>query len=100
MACGCSSSATARPSTYSAGAEVDERALLETAPDLDIAGNRVRLDGLRYRIELALPERQPASSTLDAGAWPLAAAGRHPRRARLAERIRRPVLVRAPCAAR
>ena len=26
-----------------------------TAPDLDIAGNRVRLEGLRYRIELALP---------------------------------------------
>jgi hypothetical protein len=42
-------------STYSAGAEVDEMRLLETAPDLDIAGNRVRLDGLRYHIELALP---------------------------------------------
>jgi hypothetical protein len=25
------------------------------APDLDIAGNRVRLEGLRYRLELALP---------------------------------------------
>jgi hypothetical protein len=41
--------------TYSAGAEIDGARLLETAPDLDIAGNRVRLEGLRYRIELALP---------------------------------------------
>ena len=44
-----------RTATYSDGAEVDEARLLETAPDLDIAGNRVRLDGLRYRVELALP---------------------------------------------
>ena len=44
-----------KTTTYSAGAEIDEARLLETAPDLDIAGNRVRLDGLRYRIELALP---------------------------------------------
>jgi hypothetical protein len=41
--------------TYSAGGEIDETKLLESAPDLDIAGNRVRLEGLRYRIELALP---------------------------------------------
>jgi hypothetical protein len=44
-----------KTATYSAGAEIDEARLLETAPDLEIAGNRVRLDGLRYRIELALP---------------------------------------------
>ena len=44
-----------KTTTYSAGGEIDETKLLETAPDLDIAGNRVRLDGLRYRIELALP---------------------------------------------
>jgi hypothetical protein len=44
-----------KTTTYSAGAEIDEARVLETAPDLEIAGNRVRLDGLRYRIELALP---------------------------------------------
>ena len=44
-----------KTTTYAAGGEIDETKLLETAPDLDIAGNRVRLDGLRYRIELALP---------------------------------------------
>lgn len=40
---------------YSAGGEVDEAALLETAPDLEIAGSTVTLEGLRYRIDLALP---------------------------------------------
>ncbi len=40
---------------YAAGGEVDAARLLETAPDLEIAGNRVRLDGLQYRITLALP---------------------------------------------
>ena len=40
---------------YTAGAEIDEARLLETAPDLDIAGNRVRLEGDRYRLTLALP---------------------------------------------
>jgi len=44
-----------KTSTYSAGGEIDETRLLETSPDLEIAGNRVRLDGLRYHIELALP---------------------------------------------
>jgi hypothetical protein len=44
-----------KTTTYSDGGEIDGARLLETAPDLDIAGNRVRLDGLRYRIELALP---------------------------------------------
>ena len=44
-----------KTTTYAAGGEIDETQLLESAPDLDIAGNRVRLDGLRYRIELALP---------------------------------------------
>lgn len=41
--------------TYSAGAEVDEAKVLATAPDLDIAGSHVRLEGSRYRIELSLP---------------------------------------------
>ena len=40
---------------YAAGAEIDEATLLETAPDLDIAGSSVRLEGNRYRIQLALP---------------------------------------------
>ena len=44
-----------RPATYSARGEIDETALLAGAPDLEIAGNRVRLDGLAYRITLALP---------------------------------------------
>lgn len=43
-----------RPTTYSADAEIDEASLLAGAPDLEIAGNRVRLDGLTYRITLAL----------------------------------------------
>ena len=41
--------------SYSASADVDIRTVLETAPDLDIAGNTVRLDGTRYRISLRLP---------------------------------------------
>ena len=40
---------------YSAGADIDEAKVLDAAPDLEIAGNRVRLDGLRYQIDLALP---------------------------------------------
>lgn len=43
-----------RTSNYSARADVDEASLLGSAPDLDIGGNRVRLDGLTYRITLAL----------------------------------------------
>jgi hypothetical protein len=44
-----------RAANYSAGGEVDAARVLETAPDLDVAGNRVRLEGLQYRITLALP---------------------------------------------
>ena len=47
--------------TYSAGEIVDGAKVLALAPDLDIAGSHVRLDGSRYRIELALPG---ASGTL------------------------------------
>jgi hypothetical protein len=42
-------------SSYSAQGEVDEASMLAQAPDLDIAGNRVRLDGLTYRMTLAMP---------------------------------------------
>ncbi len=41
--------------SYAARAEVDARALLDSAPDVDVAGNSVRLDGTRYRISLRLP---------------------------------------------
>ena len=40
--------------SYSARGEVEEAALLADAPDIDIAGNHVRLEGLTYRISLAL----------------------------------------------
>jgi hypothetical protein len=39
---------------YSESAEVDARQIVAGAPDLDIAGNRVRLEGLTYKIALAL----------------------------------------------
>jgi hypothetical protein len=43
-----------RSTNYSARGEVDEVSLLANAPDLEIAGNRVRLDGLSYHLTLAL----------------------------------------------
>ena len=54
-------------STYSAGAVIDAAEVLESAPNLTIAGNSVRIDGLSYRIELALPG---ASGTLVLDAAP------------------------------
>jgi hypothetical protein len=50
---------------YSAGGEIDEAKLLASAPDLEIAGNRVTLNGLRYHIDLALPGAS-GQLTLDA----------------------------------
>ncbi len=44
-----------KTTTYAAGDVVDEAAVLASAPDLDIAGNHVRLKGSRYLIALALP---------------------------------------------
>ncbi|MGH9143336.1 MAG: hypothetical protein ACRD2I_19550 [Vicinamibacterales bacterium] len=44
-----------KTTTYAAGEVVDEAAVLASAPDLDIAGNHVRLEGSRYLIALALP---------------------------------------------
>ncbi len=41
--------------SYAASEAVDEGALVESAPDVTIAGNRVRLDGTRYRITFDLP---------------------------------------------
>jgi hypothetical protein len=53
-----------RTTNYSAAAAVDGRELLERAPDLDVAGNRVRLEGSRYRISLSLNGEGPKGSTL------------------------------------
>jgi hypothetical protein len=44
-----------RTTNYSGGGEVADATLIATAPDLEIAGNRVTLNGLRYQIDLALP---------------------------------------------
>lgn len=45
-----------RTTTHSASGQIDEAQLLARAPDLDIAGNRVRLEGLSYRLTLALDD--------------------------------------------
>jgi hypothetical protein len=45
---------TGRSTNYSASATIDDGALLQHAPDLDIGGNRVRLEGSRYHLTLAL----------------------------------------------
>jgi len=42
---------------YIAHEEVEERRVLDEAPDLQIGRNSVRLDGLQYRIRLDLPAR-------------------------------------------
>jgi hypothetical protein len=44
-----------KTTTYSGGGIVDEAQVLAAAPDLDIAGCQVRLEGSRYRITLSLP---------------------------------------------
>jgi hypothetical protein len=44
-----------RMTSYSQSVEVDDRALVESAPDLTVGGNRVRLEGSEYRITLDLP---------------------------------------------
>jgi hypothetical protein len=56
-----------KTTTYAAGEVVDEAKVLAAAPDLDIAGNHVRLDGSQYRITLSLPG---ASGTLILDAAP------------------------------
>jgi hypothetical protein len=44
-----------KPTNYLATGEVDERELLDHAPDLDISGNHVRLAGQRYEMTLQMP---------------------------------------------
>jgi hypothetical protein len=56
---------------FSRRASVPDQPLLESAPDLTIAGNHVRLDGLRYRISLDLASERGGAAvtgqlTLDA----------------------------------
>jgi len=52
-----------KTTNYSTTSTVDERELLARAPDLDVGGNRVRLDGQRYLITLSLgSESTPASA--------------------------------------
>jgi hypothetical protein len=63
-----------RSRSYSAQAEIDEAALLANAPDLEIGANRVRLEGLRYRMTLALESERSADRltgevVLDAEPW-------------------------------
>ena len=71
-----------RSTNYAAAGEVDERSVIDGAPDLDVAGNRVRLDGVTYRIALAMsgvsgdivlkaqPGRSlPPASIRGAGGW-------------------------------
>lgn len=57
-----------RTMNYSASGEVREADLLTRAPNLDVAGNRVRLDGTRYRITLALDRERarPAAGVVPA----------------------------------
>jgi hypothetical protein len=54
-----------RSTSYTAGESVDEAKVLTSAPDIEIAGNRVRLSGSRYTIALSLPGAS-GTLTLDA----------------------------------
>ena len=54
-----------RSSSYAAGGSVDEATVLASAPDIEIAGNRVQLTGSRYTIVLSLPGAS-GTLTLDA----------------------------------
>jgi len=64
-----------KTTNYSATATVDERELLERAPDLHVGGNRVRLDGLRYLFTLSLAsESAPTSASALSGEIALDAA--------------------------
>ena len=55
-----------KTTNYSTTATVDERELLERAPDLDVGGNRVRLAGLRYLISLSLGSESAPTSAASA----------------------------------
>ncbi len=65
--------------SYAEGASIDEAAMLASAPDLTIGASRVRLVGMRYEIELDLPEGTGEGNPAEAGS--------HRRRARGTLRI-------------
>lgn len=44
-----------RTTSYAASEAVDERQLVDSAPEVTIAGNSVRLEGTRYRVRFDLP---------------------------------------------
>jgi hypothetical protein len=52
-----------RATTYARQGDVDETSVLTSAPDLNIAGNTVRLEGLTYRIRIDLPLEIPGDSS-------------------------------------
>ena len=53
-----------RTTNYSARDEVEGRKIVDLAPDLDIGGNQVRLDGQRYRIALTLKAENGGSDLM------------------------------------
>jgi hypothetical protein len=62
--------------SYVENAEISESSLLRDAPDLAIGGNRVRLEGLRYSIELNLLAEATRSANRRRGAGPADLVGR------------------------
>lgn len=52
-----------RSTSYGTRAEVDEASLLAAAPDMQIGASRVRLEGLTYRVTLALGTEGAGSSS-------------------------------------
>lgn len=52
-----------RIANYSAGTDIDAAELLATAPDVEIEGSSVRLEGLRYHLDLALYRERDGSRT-------------------------------------
>ncbi len=53
-----------RRSAYSQADDIDAARVLADAPDLAIGGSHVRLEGLRYRISLELPEEAATTQTI------------------------------------
>jgi len=51
-----------RTTNYSATETIDDRAVLQHAPDLDIGTNRVRLKGSRYQLTVALARERTGSA--------------------------------------
>jgi hypothetical protein len=49
-----------RRSSFSEAVELEDGRVLAEAPDLVIGASRVRLEGLRYRLTIDLPEERPA----------------------------------------